>query len=30
MKELGRGLTWDRSRLCPGGTEGNHEIPHSG
>jgi len=30
MKEIGRGLTWGRSRQCPGLSEGNHEIPHSG
>jgi hypothetical protein len=30
MKEVGRGLTWGRSRHCPGGTEGNHEVLHSG
>jgi hypothetical protein len=30
MKEVGRGLTWGRSRHCPGRTEGNYEIPHSG
>jgi hypothetical protein len=30
MKEVGRGITWGMSRHFPGGTEGNHEIPHSG
>jgi hypothetical protein len=30
ITEVRRGLTYGRSRHCPGVTEGNHEILHSG